>query len=158
MICELCGAQSLSGYKVRVEGTILNACAECAKGKSVVSDVRVKATVAPKKPATAPKPSFEVEEGLELVEGFGDLVRHARERMGLTQDELGKTVNEPHSVIHRIEMGKFEPSAGLARQLERRLKVRLMSAHSAAEDAKPKAEESKRMTLGDMIVVKKRGN
>jgi ribosome-binding protein aMBF1 (putative translation factor) len=37
MICEICGTKDIKGYKVLVEGTSLNACSSCSKGKEILS-------------------------------------------------------------------------------------------------------------------------
>ena len=39
-----------------------------------------------------------------------DLIREARLRAGLTQDELGRRVGRPQSAIARWESGRVEPS------------------------------------------------
>ena len=82
-------------------------------------------------------------------------MKTAREKHGWTQDDLGKLVNETHSLIHRIELGKFEPTEGLAKLLQSRLGVKLLSPHEELELQEQK-HGSKEITLGDMIVMRRR--
>jgi len=65
-------------------------------------------------------------EDLELIEDFGDAVRKARLRLGLTQEDLAKQINEKLTTIKKIEAGEFKPPITLARKLEKFLKIRLL--------------------------------
>jgi len=66
-------------------------------------------------------------EDLELVEDFGELVRRARIKLGLTQQDLAAQLNEKLTVIKKIEAGQFRPSIQLARKLEKFLKIQLLA-------------------------------
>lgn len=65
-------------------------------------------------------------EDLELVENYGELVREARIKIGLTQEELASQVGEKATVIKKIEHGELRPSIELARRLEKILRIRLL--------------------------------
>ena len=65
-------------------------------------------------------------EDLELIEDFGEVVRNARMRLGLTQEDLAKQINEKLTTIKKIEAGEFKPPIDLARKLEKFLRVRLL--------------------------------
>jgi len=158
MICELCGKEANEGFRVRLEGSLVSACPMCAKMGEVVSPVRTRVDAKPKPKAAAHEPvDLESEVGVEydLADDFGARVKAAREKQGWTQEELGRMVNEPHSLIHRIELGRFEPPVDLARRLERRLGVRLLAPHMEYDEVKPKGEAGA-VTLGDLVVVRKR--
>jgi uncharacterized protein (TIGR00270 family) len=157
MICELCGKPVTEGFRVRVEGSVVTACGGCAGVGEVVQEVKPAKAVKPKPILTQEaKPEFKVEVEYDLVDDYGVRIRAAREKLGWTQDDLGKAVNETHSVIHRIEAGRFEPSTDVARRLEHRLGVKLLVPHEEVEAPQQK-QESKDVTLGDMVVVRKRG-
>jgi putative transcription factor len=157
MICELCGKTVNEGFKVRIEGGLVSSCAGCAGHGEVVEAVRPapKAKKAPQ-PSEAAKVQLDAPGELEVVEGFGARIKAAREKQGLTQEELGRMVNEPHSVIHRMEMGRMEPSVEAARRLEHRLGIRILAVHEEPQEEKA-GGASKEITLGDMVVVRKRG-
>jgi len=65
-------------------------------------------------------------EELELIEDFGERVKRARLRLGLTQEDLAKQLNEKLTIIKKIETGEYKPPIELARKLERFLKIRLL--------------------------------
>ena len=68
--------------------------------------------------------------------------------------EFAKKINEKESIIHKIEVGAFEPSLALAKKLEKELGVKLIGEHEEKHESfKRKKEEG--FTLGDFIRVKK---
>jgi putative transcription factor len=104
---------------------------------------------------TAPK----IDESLELVEDYSSKVRQAREKLGLSHEDLGKKIGEKVSVLKKVETGKMVPDNVLARKLEHALQIRLLVPASALE---PKISEtkvlvpkpSKGLTLGDIAQIK----
>jgi putative transcription factor len=86
------------------------------------------------------------------VDGFGEVVREARERLGLTQEELANLVQERVSVIKKVECGSLRPPLSLARNLEKVLKVRIIK-ELKDEDIHitPPPSVSRRLTLGDLL-------
>ncbi len=72
-------------------------------------------------------PSYFVNPGKEseLIQGYGLILRQAREKMGITQEELGKKVNEKPSTLRLVERGSLRPSDSLTRKLEHFLKIDL---------------------------------
>lgn len=81
-------------------------------------------------------------EDLELVENYGELVREARIRMGLTQEDLASQVGEKATVIKKIEHGELRPSIELARKLEKILRIRLL----VPAEEEPSSELKKYLT------------
>jgi putative transcription factor len=67
----------------------------------------------------------EEEKEPELVPDYAEFVKSAREKKGLKQEEVAKKVNEPASLIKKIETGKIRPTEKLARKLEVFLGVEL---------------------------------
>ena len=157
MMCELCGKEITEGLRVRLEGGLVTACRGCAGLGEVVSEVKPvrKKTPVHADSAAAEKPEFKVEGEYDVVEDYGARIKAAREGLGWTQEDLGRMVNEPHSVVHRMESGRFEPSPEVAKKLERKLNVKLLVPHAEAEAPRLK-QDSKGITLGDMVVVRKR--
>lgn len=159
MICELCGKSCKEGFRIKLEGSVVCACETCSSLGERVSIIKEAPKPKPKAPSRIafqePEPSPKEKVEFELVDDFGLKVKAAREKRGLTQEDLGKMINEPHSLIHRIELGKFEPTEGLAHALESKLGVRLLAPHQEDELSSSKAE-SKEITLGDLVVVRRR--
>jgi uncharacterized protein (TIGR00270 family) len=67
-----------------------------------------------------------VEPELEIDPDYNTIVKRARERMGLTQEALGRAINEKPSVISHVEARKIIPDPVLARKLMHHLKVKLL--------------------------------
>uniref|UniRef100_A0A7C4FED4 TIGR00270 family protein n=1 Tax=Thermofilum pendens TaxID=2269 RepID=A0A7C4FED4_THEPE len=128
--CELCGAEIRgSVYKIVLEGAELFVCSRCAKGRAVVAVLNLsqsgrgqssRRTVAARKPRVSKLDEYVV------VEGYGEMVRRARESMGLTREALAAMVGEKESTIRRIEAEQLEPTLELARKLEKVLRVKLL--------------------------------
>lgn len=99
----------------------------------------------------------QVAENLELVDNFGSHIRQAREKMGLSHEDLGRKISEKVSVLKKIESGKMTPTYQLAERLEHTLKIKLYvpltepKIPSISVPLKPRE-----VTLGDLINVKKK--
>jgi putative transcription factor len=157
MICEVCGEHITKGFKVKLEGGVVTACLKCSELGEVVKKISGKKTS--KKPAGVVRKmevDFDVDGTEELVEDYAVKIRKAREKEGLKQEELARMINEPSSLIHRIESGRIQPSPMVARKIQKKLNLRLLVPHTEANKVRPQSVDSKPLTLGDMVVVKKK--
>jgi len=68
---------------------------------------------------------YEIEEGMEIVENYGRLIKEAREKAGLTQAELAQKINEKHSLLRKIEHEEILPTDDVRRKIMRILKISL---------------------------------
>ena len=160
MICEMCGKEMASLLPVRIEGTILNVCRDCAKFGDNVK--------AGGKPGTTAEPSviqarlqnrerrmktrdvYEGgEESFELAEDFPKRIKDAREKMGWKQEELAAKMNERVSIIHKLEAGTMHPDDVLIRKVEKTLEIKIKEKVTIA--AVEKTPGKKGMTLEDFI-------
>lgn len=167
MRCEVCGGK-IYGKPVTalIEGAKLTVCNECSRHGTIVMEkpkqappplkTRMAATTPAKAQRTA-KTSKNVESALELVEDFDTKIRQAREKLGLTHEELGKKISEKVSVLKKIETSKITPDNKLAAKLEHVLKIKLLI--RAQEEKAPMATapkpQSRELTLGDLIQLNK---
>jgi len=157
MICELCGRDVPRLKKVVIEGVIMNVCNECAKfGKEI------KGNEIPKEvkylPPEVVKERLEkkhrrrrdyLDEEEVLVEDYPEVVRRARERKGLTQEELAKRILEKKTVISKIERGEMRPDEKLIKKLEKALDIKLKE--KVAVTYKKDSKSSGALTLGDLL-------
>jgi len=165
--CEVCG-RKIRGkpFRVIIEGAKLTVCSRCSKhGKIVWEEATPKLTL-PKTRTVAPPLKIQkvktsetkIDASLELVEGFETKIRHAREKLGLSHEDLGKKINEKVSVLKKIESGKMTPDNKLATKLEHALKIKLLVPPS--EEKMPKKQINKpatrELTLGDLIQLNKK--
>ncbi len=145
MQCEICGAEAPL-YKVKIEGTIMNVCANCMKYGEPVRTVTRKIPI--KTPIVK---SPEIVE--DIVPGYAEIIRKAREAKGLKQEEFAKKINEKESIIHKVETGHFKPSLQLAKKIENFLGVKLIERIEASSDLPKTTEEHEEtgFTLGDFV-------
>ena len=169
MRCEVCGRKIFGkSYKVMIEGAKLTVCGKCAKHGTIIWEEKKPKPVKPRTRAPARRsplrtksketPQVAVESTLELIEDFDAKIRQAREKMGLSHEDLGTKINEKVSLLKKIETGKMTPDNKLATKLEYALKIKLLveasqEKLSQAEIAKPVSRE---LTLGDLIQMNKK--
>jgi len=139
--------------------TVCNACSkhgklvweEEPKPKPISLKAKAQSTfkVQRKKPEEPP-----VETSVELVEGFAAKIRQAREKLGLSHEDLGKKLNEKVSLLRKIETGKMTPDNMLSAKLERVLKIKFIVPTSQEKSKVPLTALPKmnaERTLGDLI-------
>jgi len=167
--CEVCGRKIYGKpYNVIIEGAKLIVCSECSKHGKVILEVEKPqptvqraASAKPKAPLTLKaqqKKAPETLESFELMEDFNVKIKQAREKLGLSHEDLGKKLNEKVSVLRKIETGKMTPDNALARKLEHELKIRLLA--PVTEEKTPQTNITKperhELTLGDIIQFNKK--
>jgi len=163
--CEVCG-NKIHGkpYRVIIEGAKLTVCNECSKlGKIIHEEAKFESLpLKPTFPITkiqSKKPlETKIETPQELVENFGLKIRHAREKLGFSHEQLGKRINEKVSVLRKIETGKMKPDDVLTAKLEHALKIKLLAPASGEKisSTKVSAPVSRTLTLGDLIQLNKK--
>jgi len=122
MRCEVCGNDFPKLIRAEIEGAELMVCPECAKlGKTLRDLPEPASSTHVMKRVSAPR----IEEPPELIEDFGTEVKRARERLGLTREELAKKIFEKESLLVRIENNAFEPEEKIIRKLEKVLGIKL---------------------------------
>ncbi|UCD40388.1 MAG: TIGR00270 family protein [Candidatus Bathyarchaeota archaeon] len=162
MSCEVCGSR-IRGKPNRtiIEGAKLTVCNRCAKLGSIFweakSEPRLKkvAKRLPQPMLAARKKPVKLQETLELVEDFSFRVRQAREKLGLSQEDLGRKLNEKVSLLRKIESGKMAPDHRLAEKLGRALKIKLLVPFSEPKVSSKALSHPPEVTLGDLINVRK---
>jgi putative transcription factor len=151
MRCEICGKKLIENpIKTKIESSIMLTCNECAKfGKIQREPPKAKPRRSIKRVQRIREPSEEV------VEDYNTIIREAREKKGLSREQLGERLYEKASVINRIESGKMVPDIKLARKLERTLNIKLIEKQDdiIAEDRS--SSSSKGATIGDIARIKR---
>jgi len=132
LTCEVCG-NPIRGQPSRVEidGAMLMVCTSCAKLGTPVSGPTEVRRPAPVHLSAAEGMNPE----LEVDPDYSTIVKGAREKLGLTQEQLGRMINVKPSVISHVETGKLKPDLALARTLMHQLKVNLLVASSELDKA-----------------------
>lgn len=123
--CEVCGNPVYGPVNtVQIDGSTFQVCSSCARLGKPIRPKKEASQLNPK-PEPAKKPNKMFDE-LELKEDYYKVIKQAREKLGLSQEALGRKINEKPSVIKLLESGKLKPDNMLARKLEHFLKVQLL--------------------------------
>ncbi len=144
MDCEMCGKRVPHLTKVRIDGAVLNVCDSCAKYGTPAESIRTrfssvtsqsstqsiklpqkKIVVPPSRPSSK-KRRRENLDNLEVVPEYADLIKQARSRLSMTQDELAAKLLEKKNVIASIERGDLLPEIKTARKIERLLNIKIL--------------------------------
>jgi putative transcription factor len=180
MRCEVCGRKIHSDpVRANIEGATLTVCIECSKHGKVVyqefsgipsgslpssrpSASTTTAAPSPTKstmhlPTIQRKPPVaQVQLTTEVVSDYATTIRSAREKLGLTVEDLGKKINEKASLLRHVENGKVPPNNQLANKLERVLKITLMVPIADEKvNTAPVKGAGEGLTLGDLIEMDK---
>jgi putative transcription factor len=142
MLCEMCGKDVEQTSRVRIEGSVLQLCADCAKFGKALDPPPAPAAAVVALPRRSPygggasraavghralqERDLYTEIGeMELAPDWAKRIRIAREALKWTPEEFGKKLNEKKSVVLKLESGGMHPPDDLVRRVERLLKVRL---------------------------------
>ena len=161
--CDVCGREIIgSPHRVIIEGAKLTTCAECAKlGSSEWKPEPKRLKILPKTRSArqfrlrqAKERSRDIREDLTIIENFGSIIKKARQRSGLSQEDLGRKISEKVSVIRKIEGEKMMPNERLARKLEHALGVKLLVPLVEPEVFTPSPKVNRGITLGEIAYLK----
>ena len=168
MQCEVCGREIVGKpHRVIIEGAKMVTCGECAKlgsgywtpepeAPKLKTPVRRVSGISVGAPLKRKVNSITtgIHGDIEIVERYGLIVRRAREKLGLTLEDLGKKIKEKESVIKKIEGEKIVPDFRLAAKLEHALKIKLLTKVSEGERNIPTVKPKRTVTLGEIVHLK----
>jgi len=102
-------------------------------------------------------------EEIDLVEGYGAVIRKARESLGLTVEHVAKALNVKASLIRHIEAEEIIPPVHVARGLEKLLDIRIIirnpvESPDAYGSVSPTPVDFRKPTIGEMINIKVKKN
>ncbi len=147
--CDLCGKDN-AATKAKIEGTILRVCTVCAAfGEIIKPDFRPQTTNY--RPSTTDlKP--QTSDLKMITPDYAQKIKTAREKAGLTQEDVAQKINEKVTLIQKVEAGN-PPSMALAKKLEHFFAVQLIIPY--AEEQLQKTEKTAELTIGDILSTKK---
>ena len=144
--CEICGQEKESLMKAIVEGALFNVCEGCYKFGNVI------VVKQPKKEERIIK--RETTEIINIVnQNYPSLIKNAREKLGLKQQELALQLNEKESIIHKLETGSLQPTIVLAKKLEKVLKINLVELYQESHESINLKDD--KLTIGDLLKLRK---
>ena len=145
MQCEICG--SAADRQAEIEGAVLNVCGNCsAFGKQIARE----------RPKTLNPLKLPEEAQFALARNFSEIIRTARMKRQLSQEQLAFAVREKLSLIKRMEEG-WNPPLQIAGKIEKFLGIRIVE--SVQQESGNTNAVKKDVTIGDVAIMKrKRGN
>jgi putative transcription factor len=94
---------------------------------------------------------------MELIEDYAKIIRAARQKKNMSQDELAQRVGESISTLKSIESGRQKPTEKTIRGLERELEISLLESLGTVPIKAGKTQSGTTgPTLGDRVIVKKK--
>jgi len=173
--CEMCGTETQSPNKIKVEGAELDVCDECTDfGTEVTTDDAASTSTKYSTGSSAGDSGGSTsttgsaassassgggggsrrdmfDEMDELVQDFDQRIRSARESAGLSQSDLADRLNEKASLIRKLEHGDHLPSDEVQRKLERELGIDLSGGASEEDTEWEGGSDVGEYTLGDVV-------
>ncbi|MFC1753095.1 multiprotein bridging factor aMBF1 [Thermoproteota archaeon] len=152
MQCDMCGRDSRL-VKAKIEGTILDVCPKCAEFGEVIKTVRP-VFLQKKKPILRKQLKEKVE---MVVPNYYSIMKKAREKRGLKQEEVAQKLSERESLYVKIEKGQIKPSLQLAKKLENFFHIKLIEQYEEKMHANVGSGQIKKdgFTIADFIKTKK---
>lgn len=157
--CDICGRPIFGKpiYKY-VEGAKLKVCQSCSRfGKSIKSPKTI-SSIKPRyvKRKKAPYTREKYKGDFFLIENFGKIIKEAREKRKMTQNDFARNLKEPLSLIRRIEQNKINPSVKVIKKIENLLNISLTEKDVEEFYPKPSKKPKDETTIGDVIQIKKK--
>ncbi len=144
--CDMCGKQG-SLLTADVEGVEMTVCQNCAQ----FGIVKRKADV-----IRIPQKKIHQEQPFRVAVNYASLLRQAREKQGLSQEDFARFLQEKESIVAKWEQGKMQPSVEVARRLEKILSVSLVEEEVEQSFERDKPARADGFTLGDFMKVRKK--
>lgn len=163
MFCEVCGHE-IVGKPARalVEGATLVVCRSCAGLGTELPGFPDRPR--PRTPSMVGRSTFrppieklpKAIEETDLLDDYSHIIKGAREKMHLSQDELAFKAKEKVTMIQKIELGKMQPTMRLTKELEHILRIKLLVPKEEEEvpAALMKPPPKSEATLGDVALVR----
>jgi putative transcription factor len=142
--CELCGNSTQIPKNVIIDGSIFNVCLSCSKrgkpyepkqsskkavsvkpGSIPVPQKKGSIPVPQRKPIRFPPKTIQNIDEKILRPDFGRIIREARMKKGITQENVAHQLSEKITLYKKIETGGIKPNEILSKKLERVLGIQL---------------------------------
>ncbi|MEK6954917.1 MAG: multiprotein bridging factor aMBF1 [Candidatus Micrarchaeota archaeon] len=122
--CYICGNPAMG--EAIVEGARVQVCGVCVKyGKPVSSPIPSR-PISNTSAKTSQTISTAISHEYSVVDGYGKIIAHAREKMGLTRHQLANTLFITENVIERLEAEHLKPEHKVAQKIEKFLTIKLL--------------------------------
>ena len=170
--CEMCGTETASPNRVKIEGAELNVCDNCTDfGTEVKTEDSSGSTSTKYSTGSSGSGSSQSGGGStstsssasggrrrdmfddmdEIAQDYDERIRDAREAAGLSLEDLAGKLNEKASLIRKLEHGDTLPSDDVQTKLERELDISLSASGGSADTEWEGGSSTGEYTLGDVV-------
>ncbi|MEM0467487.1 MAG: multiprotein bridging factor aMBF1 [Candidatus Thermoplasmatota archaeon] len=154
MPCEMCGCDKKGCRPAIIDGAKMLLCPECIQHAETVEETRIAAVhrknISLQKPRIPEKDIYQQMQK-ELVSNWSEIIKKAREKKGLTREELGFRIGERTVTIQKLENGDLRPSDKMIDKLEKELNIQLLE---EVKNVPISQHGTTGLTLGDFIRTK----
>jgi putative transcription factor len=167
LFCEICGSEIVGKPgRTLVEGATMIVCSDCAGLGTALPGFpdrpRARSPMVPRivpSRTTGDRLPRTIDES-ELIDDYPRIIKQAREKIGLSQQQLAFKAKETVTMIQKIELGKMQPPMRLAVELEHILRVKLVASKEEVEIPTPPIRQTgdDGPTLGDIAIVRHKEN
>ncbi len=153
MQCELCGIEC-DCKPANIDGVKMMLCPKCMRHGQPI-DTPDTTPIGVKKPMLDRIKRPKVKDvyrnmETELRSDWNELIKNAREKKGLSREELGFKIGERTVTISKIENGDLRPSDKMIGKLEKELEITLVEKVGGISSM-PSSSHSRGLTIGDFI-------
>ncbi|MCS7093625.1 MAG: multiprotein bridging factor aMBF1 [Candidatus Aenigmarchaeota archaeon] len=152
MECMICGKELKIVYKVEIDGNIIETCENCAKAHGRIVETFRSGYEKEINSKFEKREIDPIEEDIELVEDFNELIRNSREKFGLSLEEAARKLGIKESFLAKIESGEILPDKKTLKKMEKFFKIKLEEKIESKKLEK-KSQEDK-LRIADIVEIK----
>ena len=173
--CDICGRETQVN-RYRIEGAEVVACASCGRHGTLIEEphrpsvknstykgsyppLNTGKSFTPKR-KSPPQRKFSNQKGDKvLIEHYGRAITAARDKMGITRQELAKSLFIRETLLTKIEAENIRPSDEVIKKIEKALNIVLFeeSTETVTQFSNQQSTTpSRSMTLGDFATIRKK--
>ena len=171
--CDICGRET-QVFRYRIEGAEVIACSSCGKHGTLIEDKSQSSSKdqtfkgpypklkidqkSSSKPKTQSQQNFSGPKGEKiLIEHYGRVITSTREKMGITRQELAKSLFIRETLLTKIEAEIIRPADEVIKKIEKALNISLFEESNEVSSQYTNQQTSSRsMTLGDFATIRKK--
>lgn len=159
--CEMCSRETQEPTTIKVEGALLRVCSNCVSFGNVVEERKSSTRASSSRKPTSRRGTSKSsssgskrnEEDKEvLIDNYGEVIKKARMKKKLTQDQLSSRTGVSQAFIRSIENQNMRPTDKVARKIEHELGVKLFETLGPELEHQEKSNK-KGLTVGDIVKI-----
>lgn len=160
--CEMCSRETNEPTTIKVEGALLRVCSNCVSFGNVVEERKTSAAKRSSQTRSAARnrssrggsrSKKEDEDKEVLIDNYGSVIKRARMKKKITQDQLSSLTGVSQAFIRSIENENMRPTDKVARKLEQELDITLFESLGPELEHQEKSDK-KGLTVGDIVNIK----